>query len=188
MAPLTLDHDWLVTRIEQLRTGMLEDATAIGDALGSALNRLRSSKAKSKVVILLTYGVNNAGTLDPRLAAELASSLGVKVYTVGVGTRGWAPYPIRDSWGNIRYVPQPVEIDEALLRDIAGTTGGRYFRATDIRTMKQAYAEIDRLEKTQLKVKYYTKYAELFPWALAGALLLLVAEKILSLTVAVRIP
>jgi len=188
MAPLTLDHDWLVTRIEQLRTGMLEDATAIGDALGSALNRLRSSKAKSKVVILLTDGVNNAGTLDPRLAAELASSLGVKVYTVGVGTRGWAPYPIRDSWGNIRYVPQPVEIDEALLRDIAGTTGGRYFRATDIRTMKQAYAEIDRLEKTQLKVKYYTKYAELFPWALAGALLLLVAEKILSLTVAVRIP
>ncbi|HIE10530.1 MAG TPA: VWA domain-containing protein [Kiritimatiellae bacterium] len=188
MAPLTLDHDWLITRLEELRTGMIEDATAIGDALGSALNRLRSSKAKSRLVVLLTDGVNNAGILDPLLAAELAGSLGIKVYTVGVGTRGWAPYPVRDTWGKLRYVPQRVEIDENLLRDIAVTTGGRYFRAADIRTMRQAYAEIDRLEKTELKVKYYTRYEELFPWALLAAVLLLAAEKILALTVAVRIP
>jgi len=188
MSPLTLDHDWLLQRIESLRTGMLEDATAIGDAIGSALNRLRDSKAKSRIVILLTDGVNNAGVLDPRRAAAMARTLGIKVYTVGVGSRGWAPYPVTDAWGNVRYVPQPVEIDEDLLQDIASTTGGLYFRATDFDAMKQAYKEIDRLEKTEIQTKYYTRYEELYPWFLGTGLVFLVLERLLSATVLMRVP
>lgn len=187
-APLTLDHDWLINRIEELRTGMLEDATAIGDAIASGLNRLRSSQARSKVIVLLTDGVNNAGALDPRKAADMARILGVKVYTVGVGTRGWAPYPVLDEWGNVHYVPQPVDIDEDLLREISSTTGGQYFRATDLSAMKKAYQTIDRLERSEIVTKQYTRYEELYPHFIAAALVFLIVERILAGTVLLKLP
>lgn len=130
-SPLTTDRSTLQTLLGQISTGMIEDGTAIGNGLATAVNRLRESDAKSKVVILLTDGVNNAGQVSPATAADIAASYGIRVYTIGVGTRGTAPYPVQDMWGMVRYVPMPVEIDEEILTDIASRTGGEYFRATD---------------------------------------------------------
>lgn len=180
-SPLTFDHDWLLLRLKDLKTGMVEDGTAIGSALASAVNRLRDSEAKSKVVILLTDGMNNTGTVTPDNAAAAAKAMGVKVYTIGVGTRGTAPYPVVTPFGT-QYTQVAVEIDEALLTRIAQTTGGLYRRATDFDSLARVYEEINRLEKTEMDVARYTRYDERFaPWAAAGLALLLL-ERLLALT------
>lgn len=182
VSPLTLDHGWLLQQVERLKAGMVEDGTAIGDGLASAINRLRDSKAKSKVVILLTDGINNRGQLSPLQAAELAKAMGVKVYTVGAGKTGMVPYPVEDLFGRKGYQYIQSDIDEASLKNIAETTGGRYFRALDWESLKATYDEIDRMEKTVVNVDQYTRYEERFgPWLLMG-LLALVLEKILSLS------
>ena len=182
MSPLTLDHDWLIQQIERLKAGMVEDGTAIGDAIASAVNRLRNSKAKSKVVILLTDGINNRGQLSPLNAAKLAQALGIKIYTVGAGKNGLVPYPAQDFFGRKTYQYVESEIDEVTLRQIADTTGARYFRATDWASLSATYDEIDRMEKTEINVDQYTRYEERFaPWLVFG-LIALILEKFLSLT------
>ncbi len=183
VSPLTLDHAWLVRRMEDLQTGMLEDGTAIGSALASAVNRLRDSRAKSKVVVLLTDGVNNAGSISPENAAQAAKALGIKVYTIGAGTTGLAPYPVKDPFtGRSFYRRARVELDEAMLRRMADITGALYFRATDLGSLERVYEQIDRLEKTGMDVEQYTRFEERFaPWLFAG-LGLLGLERLLALT------
>lgn len=170
--PLTVDHDILLELLEQVEVGLADpDHTAIGTALATAINRLKGSQAKSKVVILLTDGENNYG-LPPTTSAEAAQALGVRVYTIGVGTRGMAPYPARDVFGRSVMQQVRVSIDEGLLTQIAQSTGGRYFRATDENKLRDIFAEIDRMEKTRIEVRAYRRYSEKFyPWAL-GALAL----------------
>jgi Ca-activated chloride channel family protein len=174
--PLTLDHGWLLHNLERARIGMIEDGTAIGSALATAVGRLEHSAAKSGVVILLTDGQNNAGKISPLTAAEAARALGVKVYTIGAGTKGMAPYPARDAFGNLVYRPIQVDIDEQTLGRIADTTGGRYFRATDTTSLKDIYRTIDQLERTAFDVPRYLDYDELYPWLLVPALVLLGLE------------
>jgi Ca-activated chloride channel family protein len=187
--PLTLDHDFLQENLERLEIGAIEqNSTAIGDGLGTAVNRLRDLKAKSKIVILMTDGVNNAGKLQPLLAAEAAKSLGVKVYTVGIGMRGQAPMPGRDMFGRKVYQMMPVDVDEDTLQKIAAGTGGKYYRADNAEKFKQIYDEIDKLEKTEASVKKYTQFKELFPWIIAGALALLLIEQVLGQTAFRRLP
>ncbi|NCD33884.1 MAG: VWA domain-containing protein [Spartobacteria bacterium] len=188
VSPLTLDHSWLVNRMDGLKTGMIEDGTAIGDALASSINRLRESEAKSKVIVLLTDGMNNAGKLSPENAAQAAKALGIKVYTVGAGASGMVKYPVQDPWGRTQYVRQPSEIDEKTLVNIAKTTDGLYFRATDLKELKKVYEEIDKLEKTEIEVQQYTRYEELFVPVLLAALVLLLLEKLLSETRFRRLP
>ncbi|MCX7818204.1 MAG: VWA domain-containing protein [Kiritimatiellae bacterium] len=186
-APLTVDHAWLRQRIAELRVGMVGDGTAIGSALAAAVNRLRESRAKSRVVVLLTDGMNNAGSISPDDAALAAAALGVKVYTVGAGTRGTAPVPVQTPFG-VQYVPQAVEIDEALLQRIAAETGGQYFRATDLASLEEVYRQIDRMEKTPIESRRYLRYEERFSgWAVASALLLLL-ETVLGLSRFGRLP
>ncbi|MBM4154129.1 MAG: VWA domain-containing protein [Lentisphaerae bacterium] len=187
-SPLTMDHAWLLTRTAGLEIGMVGDGTGIGTALASAVNRLRDSRAKSRVVVLLTDGMNNSGSISPDDAAQAAEALGIKVYTVGAGTRGFAPMPVRLPFGGVQMVRQPVEIDEALLQRMAKTTGAAYFRATDLRSLEDVYAQIDELEKTEIEVRQFTRYEERFMgWAAAG-LLLLAGAKALSLTRLGRLP
>jgi Ca-activated chloride channel family protein len=178
--PPTLDYRVLDTQLEGLEFGMIEDGTAIGVALASSVNRLRNSKAKSRIIILLTDGMNNRGEIDPLTAAKLARAEGVKVYTIGVGTRGMAPIPVKDAFGITRYVNQPVEIDEETLKEIARTTGGKYYRATVASELEQIYREIDSLEKTKIEVRQYTRYKELFGLFLLPALGLILMEIILA--------
>jgi Ca-activated chloride channel family protein len=186
-APLTLDHDFLQKNIERLRLHMIEDGTAIGSGLATAVNRLRDLKAKSKIVILMTDGQNNAGKVPPLTAAEAAKSLRVKVYTIGVGTRGQAPMPV-NFFGQKRYQMVPVDIDEDTLTKIADLTGGKYYRADNATTFRQIYDEIDKLEKTEAEVKKYSQHRELFVWFVAAGLALLLAEVLLSHTVLRRLP
>ncbi|MBU0509579.1 VWA domain-containing protein [bacterium] len=168
--PLTTDYSIVVSLLEDLHMGMVEDGTAIGMALATALNRLRESDAKSKVVILLTDGQNNRGEIDPVTAAQAAQALGIRVYTIGVGTRGEAPYPVETVFGK-RYQNIPVNIDEDMLNEIAKLSGGQYFRATDNRALRNIYAEIDRLERTRISVEEYRRVAEMFgPWLWAAIL------------------
>lgn len=181
-APLTLDHGWLLQNLERAKVGMLEDGTAVGSALATAVNRLEPSTAKSKIVVLLTDGQSNAGKVAPTQAAEAAKTLGYKVYTIGAGTRGVAPYPATDLFGNKVYRPMQVDIDEDTLKKIASETGGRYFRATDTQSLKDIYAEIDKLEKSPAEEPRYTDYEELALWLLAPALLLLAGELFLRHT------
>jgi len=171
--PLTVDHDILLELLDQVEVGLADpDNTAIGSALGTAVNRLRGATGKSKVVILLTDGENNYG-VPPTTAAEAAQALNVRVYTIGVGARGTAPYPGRDMFGRTVMQQVPVSIDEGLLRQIAQSTGGKYFRAADENKLRAIFAEIDRMEKTRVEVRAYRRYSELFyPWAL-GALIAL---------------
>ncbi|MBM3329057.1 MAG: VWA domain-containing protein [Calditrichaeota bacterium] len=173
--PLTIDHDILRELLSQVEIGLVDaDNTAIGSALATALKRLDATTSKSKVIILLTDGENNYG-LPPTTAAEAAQALGARVYTIGVGTRGTAPYPSRDVFGRIVMQQVRVSIDEPLLREIAGSTGGRYFRATDENKLREIFAEIDRMEKQRTLVRAYRKHAEMFyPWAW-GAFALVVA-------------
>jgi Ca-activated chloride channel family protein len=167
---------------------MIEDGTAIGSGLATAVNRLRASKAKTKIVVLLTDGQNNAGRVTPQTAAEAAAALGVKVYTVGAGTRGMAPYPAQDFFGNKVYRPMQVDIDEDTLTAIAAKTGGRYFRATDTASLKGIYEEIDRREKTEFEAPEYLEYREAYPWFLWPALAFLLLEVGLGETVLRKLP
>jgi Ca-activated chloride channel homolog len=173
--PLTLDYGILMNFLDQIRVGMIEDGTAIGMGLATAVNRLRSSEAKSKVIILLSDGQNNRGEVDPLTAAQMAQAFDIKAYTIGAGTRGVAMYPVEDPFFGKRYQPMQVNVDEETLQRIAQTTGGKYFRATDRRSLEAIYKEIDGLEKTEIKVREYTRYSELFiPLAFAALALLLI--------------
>lgn len=186
--PLTSDQASAGTMLSRLRSGVVDDGTAIGNGLATAINRLRESGAKSKVVILLTDGVNNRGQISPIMAAEIARDLGIKVYTIGVGSRDKAPMPAYDPFGNITYVMADVEIDEALLRDIASKTGGQYFRADDNEALKAIYEQINELEKSKVEVSHYTSYTELYMGWLIIALLLLAAEFVVARVVLNRLP
>ena len=188
-APLTLDHDFLLQNLERLEIATPDrDGTAIGSALTAALNRLRELKSKSKIVILMTDGQNNAGNVPPLTAAEAAETLAVKVYTIGVGTRGMAPIPYIDPFGRKRYDQQPVDIDESTLQQISQRTGGQYYRADKTETLRSIYDEIDRLEKTEAIVKKYQRYREMFPFVALPGLVLLLLEIILNHTVWRKLP
>jgi Ca-activated chloride channel homolog len=179
--PLTIDHDVLINLFKDVKNGMIDDGTAIGMGLATAVNRLKESDAKSKVVILLTDGSNNMGSIPPVTAAEIAKQFSVRVYTVGIGTHGYAPYPVQTPAG-IQYQRIPVDVDEGTLSKIANITGGKYFRATDNETLKNIYDQIDKLEKAKIDVTQYHKKTEMFlPFALI-ALLLLSLEFILKNT------
>lgn len=172
-APLTSDQAVVETMLSRLRSGVVEDGTAIGNGLATAVNRLRESGAKSKVVILLTDGVNNRGQISPLMAAEIARDMGIKVYTIGVGTRGRAPYPAVDMFGNKTTVMADVEIDEELLREISSMTGGKYYRAVNDEALREIYAEINELETSKVQVTNYQTYEELFlMWVVLGLLCL----------------
>ncbi|MBQ8366441.1 MAG: VWA domain-containing protein [Alistipes sp.] len=186
--PLTSDQASVATMLARLRSGVVDDGTAIGNGLATAVNRLRESGSKSKVVVLLTDGVNNRGQISPVMAAEIARDLGIKVYTIGVGSRGKAPFPAVDMFGNTSYVMADVEIDEELLRRIASTTGGEYFRAEDNEALKEIYSRINTMEKSDVQVTSYTTYEELYAWWVVLALLLLAAEFIVERVVLNRIP
>lgn len=186
--PLTSDQATVQTMLSRLRSGVVDDGTAIGNGLATAINRLRESGAKSKVVVLLTDGVNNRGQISPATAAEIARDLGIKVYTIGVGSRGSAPYPAIDVFGNESMVMAEVEIDEALLRRIATLTGGEYFRAVDDNALAEIYERINTLEKSEVQVTNYTSYEELYMLWLVAALLLLAGEFIIERVVLNRLP
>ena len=186
--PLTLDHGWLLQNLDRAKVGMIEDGTAIGSALATAVNRLRPSTAKGKFIVLLTDGENNAGTITPQTAADAAAALGIKVYTVGAGTRGLAPYPTQDFFGNKVYRPMQVDVDEPMLKKIAMTTNGRYFRATDTASLRDVYSEIDRSEKTAFEAPEFLDYRELYPWLAWPALALVLVEVGLAETVLRKLP
>lgn len=182
VSPLTLDHDWLKDRLSEVKIGRVEDGTAIGSAIASSVNHLRDSEAKSRIVILLTDGVNNSGAANPVTAAEAAKALGIKIYTIGAGTRGEAPIPVRDRFGRQRMAMTKVEIDEDSLREIASVTGGQFFRATDTDSLVKIYEEINQLETTKRKMKRYEDYQELMLFALLPGLFLVLSERVLSET------
>jgi Ca-activated chloride channel family protein len=173
VSPLTLDHDWLQQNLERVKIGSVEDGTAIGSALATSVNRLRDQPSKSKIVVLLTDGQNNAGKIIPETAAQAAKAMGVKVYTIAAGVRGEAPIPVTDAFGNKRLAMAQVDVDEDTLKKIAAETGGKFFRATDTESLKNIYAEIDRLEKTTHQLKKFEHHTELFAWALVPALAVL---------------
>lgn len=186
--PLTTDKASVGTMLSRLRSGVVDDGTAIGNGLATAINRLRESGSKSKVVVLLTDGVNNRGQISPIMAAEIARDMGVKVYTIGVGTKGQAPMPAVDMFGNQTYVMADVEIDEQLLRNIAKTTGGEYFRAVDNRALGEIYARINEMEKSEVQITHYTSYEELYFGWLLLMLLCLALEFVVERVVLNRIP
>lgn len=186
--PITVDYPVIEQTLLQLKIGSLEDGTAIGTGLATAVNRLREAPGKSKVVLLLTDGVNNRGTVDPRTAAAAAAALGIRVYTIGVGTEGEAPVPTGRGLSGFRYEMLPVRIDEPLLRDIAANTGGRYFRAKDSEALGRVFQQIDALEKTPIQVTRYVRYDEIArPLVLLG-LTALALELLLASTLVVRTP
>jgi len=187
-SPLTTDKSTLQTLLARVRSGVIEDGTAIGNGLATALNRLRESEAKSKVIILLTDGVNNRGEIAPLMAADIAADMGVKVYTIGVGKRGKAPYPAIDMFGNMTYQMMDVEIDEKTLTEIASRTGGQYFRATDKQKLKAIYDEINQMEKSKVEITNLTIYHEQWVPLLLLALGLLIVEFLFSQIILKRIP
>jgi Ca-activated chloride channel family protein len=185
--PLTTDKNVIEEMMDDIKSGIIEDGTAIGDGLATAVNRLRESQAISKVIILLTDGQNNAGSLDPVSAAEIANIYGIRIYTIGVGTYGYAPYPVQTPFG-IQYQNMEVKIDEDLLEDVADMTDGKYYRADNNKKLEEIYQEIDRLEKSKIDVtEFQKKYEEFLPLALL-ALVLLVLEIFLRNTVFRTLP
>jgi Ca-activated chloride channel family protein len=189
--PITVDHAVLLRSVAELtvQVGGLEDGTAIGTALATAANRLRKAPGASKVIVLMTDGENNRGRLDPRTAAEAAAALGIKVYTIGVGTEGEARMPIgRGASGTLRYQTLPVKIDEELLQEVSETTGGRYFRATDADALKRVFQQIDQLEKSEVTVSSYTQVDEQYQIPILLGLTLLAMELLVCSTVVVRVP
>ena len=187
-SPLTTDRSSLLSLLSQIREGIVEDGTAIGNGLATSVNRLKESDAKSKVVILLTDGVNNSGQIAPLTAAKIAAQYGIRVYTVGVGSRGTAPMPAYDMWGNLILEQRKVEIDEQTLTQIAEDTGGAYFRATDKDSLKAIYDRINTLEKSKIDTNEFTRYHELFARWLLLALAALLAEFLLTTLYLKRIP
>lgn len=185
--PLTLDYGVLLSFLDQVEIGMAGDSTAIGSALGTCVKRLKDLESKSKVVILLTDGRNNAGSLSPETAAEIAGTFSIKTYTVGVGTEGEVPFLVDTIFGK-RYVYQRVDLDEDTLKELAKITGGTYFKATDTKALEEIYNQIDQLEKTKVEVKEYMEYDELFRWFLMAGLACILLEIILANTRFRKIP
>lgn len=185
--PLTVDHTVLLNLIKDVQCGFIEDGTAIGMGIANAVSRLKESKAKSKVVITLTDGTNNSGDISPLTAAEIAKSFGIRVYTIGVGTNGMAPYPYQVG-GTVQYVNLPVEIDEKMLSEIASITQGNYFRATSNSKLEEVYQEIDKLEKTKLNVRQFSKRDEKYEWFALAALLCILLEILLRNSILKKIP
>ncbi len=188
VSPLTLDHDWLQQNLERVTIGAGDDGTAIGSAIAAGVNRLRTTPAKSKVVILLTDGMNNTGKISPLSAAEAAKALGVKIYTIGVGVRGKAPIPVRDEAGRMRLIMAKVDVDEKTLQTVADLTGGKFYRATDTDSLQEIYEQINRLERTAQTVQKFERYEELYPWALIPSLAILVLGTTLQQTRYRRLP
>ena len=197
VSPLTLNHDWLLRRLDQLQIGQVEDGTAIGSAIGTATNRLRDIPAKSKSIILVTDGANNRGQLEPTAAAEAAKAYGIKIYSIGVGREGMVPYPARferngqpakSTDGRIYLRSARSDIDHETLKQLAKTTYGRYFHATDEKSLREIYAEIDEMEKTEVEIQVRRLYTEAFPIPIAMGLLLLVIDIILKRTIQRRLP
>jgi Ca-activated chloride channel homolog len=187
-SPLTLDHDWLTKTLERAQIGMVEDGTAVGSAIAASTNRLRDRKAKSRVIILLTDGMNNAGKISPLTAAEAARALGVRIYTIGAGTEGQAPMPVARRGGREQIAMVAVDIDEKTLKQVADLTGGGYFRATDTSSLESIYEKIDRLEKTTEQMTKFERYRELFLWPLLAGLALLGLELVMAETRLRRLP
>jgi len=185
--PLTIDYNVLRNLLLEIRSGMIEDGTAIGNAIANGINRLKDSDAKSRIIILVTDGVNNAGEVDPISAAEMAKAFDIRIYTIGVGTRGEAPYPVQTPFGT-RYQMVPVEIDEAVLQKISSLTDGQYFRATNNTALREIYNKIDKLEKTKIEITSYRNASEKYHSWLWGGLLLLLVELGLSRTILRKIP
>jgi Ca-activated chloride channel family protein len=188
VSPLTLDHDWLQQNLERVNIGTGDDGTAIGSAIAASVNRLRTTKAKSKVLILLTDGMNNTGKISPLSAAEAAKALGVKIYTIGVGARGKAPIPVKDEAGNMHLIMAKVDVDEKTLEQVAALTGGKFYRATDTDSLQQIYEQINRLETTAQTVQKFERYEELYPFALYPSLAILGFGFVLQQTRFRRLP
>jgi len=188
VCPLTMDHDWLLENLHQVRIGVIEDATAIGSGIATSLLRLKKSKAKTRIIVLLTDGVNNSGKIQPLDAAKLAQSMGIKVYTIGAGTTGIVPFPEIDEFGNKHYVQAQFDLDEDTLKKIADMTGAKYFRAADTEHLRNIYAEIDKLEKIKIEEKGYRQYEPLFWHYVDAALILMALEIILTNTIFLKIP
>jgi Ca-activated chloride channel family protein len=191
VTPLTLDHDFLLENLGRLNLGVIDGSqTAIGSGLSTAINRLRDLKSKSKIVILMTDGQNNSGRLAPLTVAEAAKTLGIKVYTIGIGRRGEAPMPVTDPFTGkvVGTRMEPVDVDEDTLQKIADMTGGKYYRADNTEHFQQIYADIDKLEKSEAVVKKYTEVHELFPWVITLGLTVLLVELVLKHTVLRRLP
>jgi Ca-activated chloride channel homolog len=185
--PITSDHSVLKNLFAGIQSGMLADGTAIGEGLATAVSRIKESKAKSKVIILLTDGVNNIGEISPQTAGEIAKTFNIRVYTIGVGTHGSAPYPVKTPFG-IQYQNVPVDIDEATLKEIAGETGGKYFRATNTTKLREIYAEIDKMEKSKVDVTEFRHKTEEFYPLIIFAILCLGAERLLKYTALKSLP
>jgi Ca-activated chloride channel family protein len=188
VSPITLDHDWLQQNLERVNIGATDDGTAIGSAIAASVNRLRTTPAKSKVVILLTDGMNNTGKISPLAAAEAARALGVKIYTVGVGVRGKAPIPVRDEAGNFHLIMATVDVDEKTLQAVADETGGKFYRATDTDSLQKIYEQINRFEKTAQTVQKFEHADELYSWALIPSLAVLALGASLQHTRFRRLP
>jgi Ca-activated chloride channel family protein len=188
VSPLTLDHDWLIENLDRIQIGLVEDGTAIGSAIASGANRLKDKKAKTKLIVLLTDGDNNAGKVMPLTAAEAAKALGIRIYTIGAGTQGEAPFPFTDSFGRTVYRNVPVEFNEKTIQEIASITNGVAYRATDTRSLEKIFGEIDKLEKSKVEIEKIAKYQDLFPWFLIVGLGALAAEILLSQTLWRRLP
>ncbi len=189
VSPLTLDHDWLISNLDRLRIGLVEDGTAIGSAVASAANRLKDKEAKTKLIVLLSDGESNAGRITPATAAEAAKALGIRVYAIGAGSQGEAPWPIFDAFGRkVRYEMVEMAFNEEALKNIAETTKGQYFPATDTASLKKTFSEIDQMEKTKVEVEKTSDYHDLFPWFVLAGFVLLGVEVLLSQTIWKRLP
>ena len=187
LSPLTWDHDWCISRLNEIKIGMIEDGTAIGSALATAINRLKESPAKSKVIILLTDGVNNSGEIAPETAAQAGKAKSIIIYTIGAGTKGPVPFPSTEN-GRKVYQTMRIDLDETLLTKIAEITGGRYFPATDTQSLIQVFERINKMKKTSQRAPIYQNYQDLYPYCLLAALILFLIEAILTNTVLRRIP
>jgi len=188
VSPLTLDHTWLIRNLDRIRIGLVEDGTAIGSAIAAAANRLKDKPADSRLMVLLTDGDNNMGSIQPLTAAELAKALGIRIYTVGAGSRGAAPFPMQDPFGRTVYRNVEMEFDETTLQQIASITGGRYFRATDTKSLNEIFDDIDKLERTDVEIQQVVQYRDLFPWFLIAGFGFLTLEILLSQTLWRRLP
>jgi len=188
VSPLTLDHGWLLQNLERVRIGLVEDGTAIGSAIASSANRLKDKESKSRIVVLLTDGDNNAGKVPPLTAAEAAKALGIKVYTIGAGTRGFAPMPVQDMFGRKVYRNVKVDVGEDTLKKIADLTAAKFYRATDTKTLNQIFEQIDKLEKSTVEMNQYTQYRDLFPWFLGAGFGVLALQTMLAQTVGRKLP
>ncbi len=197
VSPMTLDHEWLLQNLDRVRIGLVEGATAIGSGMAAAGNRLNDKQSKSRAVVLMTDGDNNAGKIPPNTAAEALKALRIKLYAIGIGTNGIAPYPvfnprtgdpITDALGNILYENARVTFNEAGLREVAGIADGKFYRATDTRSLEEIFAEIDKLEKTKVKMKKFQEYRDLFPVCIAAGCGLLIGQLLLGQTIWRRLP